>query len=68
MIDVAEELFVLEDKYKAPILVVLGTLLAFLGSSEMAEKIFLNALDIYKTLAKKYYKIYFLSHPAFFPS
>ncbi len=58
LIDIAEQLFILEDKYKAPILIVLGTLLAVLGSSETAEKIFLNALEIYKNLAKKYYKIY----------
>ncbi|MFW9901652.1 MAG: tetratricopeptide repeat protein [Candidatus Thorarchaeota archaeon] len=58
LIDIAEELFVLEDKYKAPILIVLGNLLSVLGSSETAEKIYLNALDIYKNLAKKYYKIY----------
>ncbi|MFX0155747.1 MAG: tetratricopeptide repeat protein [Candidatus Hodarchaeota archaeon] len=58
LIDVAEQLFVLEDKYKAPILIVLGNLLSVLGSPETAERIFLNALDIYKSLAKKYYKIY----------
>jgi len=58
LIDIAEELFILEDKYKAPILIVLGNLLSVLGSSETAETIFLNALDIYKNLAKNYYKIY----------
>ncbi len=58
LIDVGQELFILEDKYKAPILIVLGNLLSVLGSSETAERIFLNALDIFKNLAKKYYKIY----------
>ena len=58
MIDVAEELFILEDKYKAPILVVLGNILSVLGNSETAEKVFLNALDIYQNLAKKYYRLY----------
>ncbi len=58
LIDVAEELFIFEDKYKAPILIVLGNILSVLGNSETAERIFLNALDIYKNLAKKYYRIY----------
>ncbi len=58
LIDVAQELFILEDKYKAPILIVLGNLLSVVGNPETAERIFLNALDIYKNLAKKYYKIY----------
>ncbi len=58
LIDVAEELFILEDKYKAPILIVLGNVLSVLGNSEAAERIFLNALDIYQNLAKKYYRIY----------
>jgi tetratricopeptide (TPR) repeat protein len=58
LIDIAQELFVLEDKYKAPILIVVGNLLSVLGNSEEAERIYLNALDIYKNLAKKYYRIY----------
>jgi tetratricopeptide (TPR) repeat protein len=58
LIDIAEELFILEDKYKAPILIVLGNLLSVLGNSETAEKIYLNALDLYQNLAKKYYRIY----------
>ena len=58
LIDIAEELFVLEDKYKAPILIVLGNLLSVLGNSETAERIYLNALDLYQNLAKKYYRIY----------
>ncbi len=58
LIDIAEELFILEDKYKAPILIVLGNLLSVLGNSETAERIFLNALNIYQNLAKKYYRIY----------
>ena len=58
LIDIAEELFILEDKYKAPILIVLGNLLSVLGSSETAERIYLNALDLYQNLAKKYYRIY----------
>ncbi|MFX1377384.1 MAG: tetratricopeptide repeat protein [Promethearchaeota archaeon] len=58
LIDIAEELFILEDKYKAPILIVLGNLLSALGNSETAEKIYLNALTLYQNLAKKYYRIY----------
>ncbi len=58
LINIAEELFVLEDKYKAPILIVVGNIFSVLGSSEDAEKIFLDALDIYRNLAQKYYKIY----------
>ncbi|NVM37748.1 MAG: tetratricopeptide repeat protein [Candidatus Lokiarchaeota archaeon] len=58
MIDVGEILFILEDKYKAPILIVLGNILSVLGNSETAERIYLNALDIYQNLAKKYYRIY----------
>lgn len=58
LIDIAEELFILEDKFKAPILIIIGTLLSALGNSETAERIFLNALDLYKNLAKKYYRIY----------
>ncbi|MFW9819890.1 MAG: tetratricopeptide repeat protein, partial [Candidatus Thorarchaeota archaeon] len=58
LINVAEELFVLENKYKAPILIVVGNIFSVLGNSEDAEKIFLDALDIYKELAQQYYKIY----------
>lgn len=58
LIDVAQELLVLEDKYRAPILVVLGNIFSAIGTSEDAEKIYLNALEIYKNLAKKYYRIY----------
>ncbi|MFX0083026.1 MAG: tetratricopeptide repeat protein [Candidatus Hodarchaeota archaeon] len=58
LIDIAEELFILEDKYKAPILIVLGNLLSVLGDTETAERIYLNALELYQNLAKKYYRIY----------
>ncbi|MFX1380356.1 MAG: tetratricopeptide repeat protein [Promethearchaeota archaeon] len=58
LIDIAEELFQLENKYKAPILIVLGKLFSDLGNSEGAEGIYLKALEIYKNLAEKYYKIY----------
>jgi len=58
LIDVAQDLFVLDDKYKAPILIVLGNLFSVIGNSEDAEKIYLKALDIYKNLAKKYYRLY----------
>jgi tetratricopeptide (TPR) repeat protein len=58
LIDIGEELFILEDKYKAPVLIVLGNLLSFLGNSETAEKIYLKALELYRNLAKKYYRIY----------
>lgn len=58
LIDIAGELLVLEDKYKAPILIVLGNIISIIGNSEDAERIYLNALDLYKNLAKKYYKIY----------
>lgn len=58
LIDIAQELFILDDKYKAPILNVVGNIFSVIGDSEDAEKIYLNALEIYKNLAKKYYKIY----------
>ncbi|MFX1456024.1 MAG: tetratricopeptide repeat protein [Promethearchaeota archaeon] len=58
LLDIAKELLVLEDKYKAPILIVVGNIFAALGNSTEAEGIYLNALDIYKNLAKKYYRIY----------
>jgi tetratricopeptide (TPR) repeat protein len=58
LIDIAQELFILEDKYKAPILIVLGNLLSVLGDTETAERIYLNALELYQNLAKKYYRIY----------
>ena len=58
LIDIAGELLVLEDKYKAPILFVVGNILSILGNSEDAERIYLQTLDLYKNLAKKYYRIY----------
>ncbi|MFX1593262.1 MAG: tetratricopeptide repeat protein [Promethearchaeota archaeon] len=58
LIDIAQELFILEDKYKAPILIVVGNILSAIGNSEDAEKIYLNALEIYEKLAKQYYRIY----------
>ncbi|MFX1279226.1 MAG: tetratricopeptide repeat protein [Promethearchaeota archaeon] len=58
LIDIAEELINLDNKYKAPIFVVLGNLYSATGNSEEAEKAYLNALNTYKTLAQQYYKIY----------
>ncbi|MHA2037496.1 MAG: tetratricopeptide repeat protein [Promethearchaeota archaeon] len=58
LIDVAGELLILEEKYKAPILIVVGNILSVLGNPEDAERVYLNALDLYKDLAKKYYRIY----------
>ena len=58
LIDVAGELLVLENKFKAPILIVLGKIISSIGNSEDAEEIYLKALDLYKNLAKKYYRIY----------
>jgi tetratricopeptide (TPR) repeat protein len=58
LIDIAHELFILEDEYKAPILNVVGNLFSAIGNYEDAEKIYLNALEIYENLAQKYYKIY----------
>ncbi len=58
LIDIALELLIFEDKYKAPILFVLGNILSIIGNPEDAERIYLNAIDIYKKLAKKYYRIY----------
>ncbi|MFX1302918.1 MAG: tetratricopeptide repeat protein [Promethearchaeota archaeon] len=58
LINVAEELLILEDKYKAPILIVLGSIFSVIGDSEDAERIYLNALELYKKLAKQYYRIY----------
>ena len=58
LIDIAVALLVLEEKYRAPILIVLGNILSMIGNPEDAQRIYLNALDIYKNLAKKYYKIY----------
>ncbi|MFX1572413.1 MAG: tetratricopeptide repeat protein, partial [Promethearchaeota archaeon] len=58
LVDVAETLMQLNDKYKAPILISLGNLFSSIGRTEEAEKIFLNALNIYKNLAKQYYRIY----------
>ena len=55
---VAEELITLGDKYKAPILIVLGDMFSVVGLAENAEKMYLEALNIYKKLAKQYYKIY----------
>lgn len=61
MIDIVEELILLEDKYKAPILIVLGNLFSVLGKFEDAEKIYLDTLDVYKKLTKPYYRIYWKS-------
>lgn len=58
LLNVAEELIVLDDKYKAPILTILGSMISVIGRNEDAERIYLNALKIYKKLAKKYYKIF----------
>jgi len=58
LIDIALGLIVLEEKYRAPILVMLGNILSMIGNPEDAERIFLSAIDIYKNLAKKYYRIY----------
>jgi tetratricopeptide (TPR) repeat protein len=58
LIDIAVELIVLEEKYRAPILFVLGNILSIIGNPEDAQRIYLNAIEIYKNLAKKYYKIY----------
>ncbi|MFX1311151.1 MAG: tetratricopeptide repeat protein [Promethearchaeota archaeon] len=58
IIDIGERLMVLEDKYKAPILIALGNLFSSIGRSEEAEKIFLTALNIYEKLAKQFYRIY----------
>ncbi|MFX1328779.1 MAG: tetratricopeptide repeat protein [Promethearchaeota archaeon] len=58
LIDIAELLMMLEDRYKAPILIALGNIFSVIGRAEDAEKIYLNALDIYRKLAKQYYKIY----------
>ena len=58
LIDVAGELLILENKYKAPILFVVGNILSLIGNSEDAERIYLQTLDLYKDLAKKYYRIY----------
>ena len=58
LIDVAQELFILEDEYKAPILNVVGNLFSAIGNSEDAEKIYLKALEIYENLAQNYSKIY----------
>jgi tetratricopeptide (TPR) repeat protein len=58
LIDIAGELLLLEDKYKAPVLIVLGNILSVIGNPEDAERIYLKALDLYNNLAKKYYRIY----------
>ncbi|MFW9987890.1 MAG: tetratricopeptide repeat protein [Candidatus Odinarchaeota archaeon] len=58
LIDIGIELLIFEDKYKAPILFVLGNILSIIGNPEDAEKIYLNAIKIFKKLAKKYYRIY----------
>ncbi len=58
LIDVADLLMELEDKYKAPILIALGTFFSAIGRTEEAEKIYLEALEIYKSLANSYYRIY----------
>ncbi len=54
LIEVGEELKALvEEEYKAPILVVLGMLYADLGRFEEAEHAYTEALEIYKELADK---------------
>ncbi|MFW9825051.1 MAG: tetratricopeptide repeat protein [Candidatus Thorarchaeota archaeon] len=58
LIEIAAEFLILDDKYKAPILIVAGNILLALGNSVDAENVFLNALDLYKDLAKEYYRIY----------
>jgi tetratricopeptide (TPR) repeat protein len=58
LIDIALGLIVLEEKYRAPILYMLGNILSMIGNPEDAERIFLGAIEIYKNLAKKYYRIY----------
>ncbi|MFX1346166.1 MAG: tetratricopeptide repeat protein [Promethearchaeota archaeon] len=58
LIDIAEELLTLEDKYKAPVLIAIGNILSILGDPKTAEKVYLNALKLYSNLAKKYYRIY----------
>ncbi|MFX1363584.1 MAG: tetratricopeptide repeat protein [Promethearchaeota archaeon] len=58
LIDIGLELLIFEDKYKAPILFMLGNILSAIGNPEDAEKIYLNAIKIFKKLAKKYYRIY----------
>ena len=58
LIDVAEILMTLEDKYKAPILTALGSIFSVIGRIEDAEKIYLKALEVYKSLANKYFRVY----------
>ena len=58
IVDIAEMLMILEDKYKAPILIALGNMFSIIGRSENAEKLYLEALNIYNKLAKQYYRIY----------
>jgi len=58
LIDVAGELIILGDKYKAPILIVLGDMFSVIGMTENAERIYRDALNTYKKLAKQYYRIF----------
>ncbi|MHA2397557.1 MAG: tetratricopeptide repeat protein, partial [Promethearchaeota archaeon] len=58
LIDIAIELLVLEEKYRGPILFALGNIISMIGNPEDAEKMYLGAIEVYKNLAKKYYRIY----------
>ena len=58
LIDVALELLVLEEKYRGPILFALGNIISMIGNPEDAERIYLGAIEVYKNLAKQYYRIY----------
>ncbi|MHA1915707.1 MAG: tetratricopeptide repeat protein [Promethearchaeota archaeon] len=58
LIDIALELLVLEEKYRGPILFALGNIISIIGNPEDAEKIYLSAIEVYKNLAKQYYRIY----------
>lgn len=58
LIDIALELLVLEEKYRGPILFALGNIISMIGNPEDAEKMYLGAIEVYKNLAKKYYRIY----------
>jgi tetratricopeptide (TPR) repeat protein len=58
LVDIGIKLLVLEEKYRAPILFVLGNILSVIGDLEDAEKIYLKAIETYKILAKQYYRIY----------
>ncbi|MFX1500358.1 MAG: tetratricopeptide repeat protein [Promethearchaeota archaeon] len=58
LINIGLELLIFEDKYKAPILFMLGNIISTIGNPEDAERIYLKAINIFKKLAKKYYRIY----------